>query len=215
VALGVIAEAAASGRSTSIISSNAEAKRWLEFLEDEGVPKNRPFRRLNIAGEAGVGKTTLANEIGPLLGLPVVSVDDVFWNNEETRNKGADGRRQQVNQILAKERWLAEGVYWRTAARLSAAADATLHLDFPSSRIRDQRDARGRPTRPLKEKVIVSTFVFAYPVIYERRLRRALSEIAHRGPIFEVRNDEELEAVRAGLVKGAGVAAADGPVGTE
>jgi hypothetical protein len=214
VALGVIAEALAAGRSASIISSNAEAKRWLAFLNDEGIPTSKTFRKVNIAGEAGVGKTTLAKTLGPSLGLPVVHVDKLFWGNPEAGERGESARSPLIDEVIAGESWLAEGPYWRTSERLAAAADATIYLRFSPERIKRQRQERGDRRRPIGERVSVRVRE-TVPGLSGSLLPGRLSAFAHLAPILEIRNDEELEAVRAGLLRGAGVTAADGPFGTE
>ncbi len=210
----------AAGRGVVVVSSKGEANRWLKHIAEDGLPEARPLNRMNIVGESGSGKTTLANRLGPLLDLPVFSVDELFWEDEETRKGGAKARDRHVDQILSGERWLADGVYWRPAVRFSTVADVTLHLDFPSGRAKRQREARGDSDRALREKMVVSTLLRAYPIVYERLLRRSLSEIAHLAPILEIRNDAELEAVAEGFRRGAEHSTArqspeaDAPVGS-
>lgn len=203
--LRALAEAAARGRYVRIISSKQEAGRWADGLAASDLRTPRPLRKLNISGESGSGKSTLAAKLAPALAIPLVSVDDLFWGDEETRNGGSDARRQQVDSVLARDSWLTEGVYRSVAARLSAQADATVHVDLPPGQAKRQRDARGRPKRPLRERLIVATLRKTNPV-HEHLLRRDLARLAHASAVFIVCSEAEREAVTEGLLRGAELA---------
>ena len=205
-ALGQLAEEIARGRMVAVLSTRAEATRWLDLVTEHGVARERALRRMNICGESGTGKTTLAKRLSGPLGLPMVSVDDIYWDDHPELAPGEPSRNGLIDEVLAREEWLAEGGYWRTAWRLSKVADCTIYLEFSQERVASQKAARNAPhDRPLswRERLAISTARVLYPKANERRVHTKLSEIAHLAPVLDVRNDAELGAVTAGLLRGA------------
>ncbi|MGE3076981.1 MAG: hypothetical protein AB7N24_19810 [Dehalococcoidia bacterium] len=204
MALGQVAEEIARGRVVAVLSSRTEAKRWLDLVATAGAGATRPLRRMNICGESGTGKTTLASKLAGPLGIPMVSIDDIYWGDHTDLEHGEFARSHLLEDVLAREEWLAEGPYWRSAFRLSSLADCTIYLEYPSHRVARQKHERGDSPFSWRERLAVSTAQRIYPKANERRIHTKLSEIAHLTPVLDVRNDAELEAVTAGMLRGAG-----------
>ncbi|PKF77889.1 topology modulation protein [Vibrio sp. vnigr-6D03] len=82
--------------------------------------------RINIAGNAGSGKTTLAKALGEALDLPVASLDGVVWKegwvtaSKEERTRGEQG-------LIEPKSWIIEGV----SKSVRKNADFIVFLDIP------------------------------------------------------------------------------------
>jgi len=82
--------------------------------------------RIHITGNAGSGKTTLANRLGSELGLPVFSLDSVVWQRG-WRKTPQHIRVVAEEQLISAPTWIIEGV----SSRVRRAADVVLFLDAP------------------------------------------------------------------------------------
>lgn len=89
------------------------------------------MRRINILGSAGSGKSTLARRLGEVLHLPIIHLDQLFW---EPGWKKADKAvfRQRVEQAVRGDAWICEGNYpSQTFALRMPGAELTVWLDIP------------------------------------------------------------------------------------
>ena len=87
-------------------------------------------RRILILGSPGSGKSTLARRLGPILNLPVVHLDRLFWKPGwvESEHEAFDTR---VRQALQEPAWIMDGNYGRTLPWRMKHADAIIYLDMP------------------------------------------------------------------------------------
>ncbi|PKP91542.1 MAG: topology modulation protein [Alphaproteobacteria bacterium HGW-Alphaproteobacteria-14] len=88
------------------------------------------MRRVLIIGPCGSGKSTLARELAPLLGLPLVHMDQLNWNPGWAETERA-ALRARVEEVVAGEAWLIDGNYGSTLAPRLERADTVIYLDFP------------------------------------------------------------------------------------
>ncbi len=202
LALERVAEAVARGLHVVVIGSAAEAAAWEASIVLQPRFEPRPLNRLSIAGLSGSGKTTLAECLTPALGLPFVSLDNEFWWKAGDRPRNDRQRTELVEEIASRERWLAEGAYYRSSVTLARSADLIVHLLPHRDVARARRKARGTSAAPLHVRYILKLRRRLYPRIVGDRLGRALSCGAHLAPVLRVYNDEEFEAVVRGLLRG-------------
>ena len=196
--LGLAARALAEGRPLVTIHDTEHAREWVREFKREHVVPLRPLRRIYIVGEAGSGKTTLANELGEKFGVPVTHLDDFFLADPEA---GHDRWQQQVREAAASDGWVIEGVYWRAASILAPQADVTVYFDLPPGVTRERRKARPPgPPMTFKYKVLHALWLTTYPAFESRLLRHNLFEGAGDRPVLRIRNEAEADAVRAGLL---------------
>ena len=88
------------------------------------------MQRLAIIGPGGAGKSRLARELGQRLDLPVIHLDDLFWQPgwvEPDRDEWEALNRE----LVQGERWILDGNYGGTMEIRLAAADTIVFLDPP------------------------------------------------------------------------------------
>lgn len=88
------------------------------------------MQRVLIVGPCGAGKSTLASELGPKLGLPVFHMDKLNWKPGWIKSS-KDEIREKLAAITATDRWLIDGTYGGTLAPRLGRADTVLYLDYP------------------------------------------------------------------------------------
>jgi len=88
-------------------------------------------QRVVVLGRGGAGKSTAAERLGVLTGLPVVELDRHFWNSDLTPMPAREWIQVQEG-LAARPRWIMDGdlgQYDVLSPRL-VAADTVLVLDF-------------------------------------------------------------------------------------
>lgn len=102
-----------------------------KVVPDRGCKEERPLRieamkRIHITGNAGVGKTTLGEELASVLGLPFTSLDSIVWNPGWGRVEPEE-RRKREREVASYEEWIIEGV----SPIIRNSADTIIFLDYP------------------------------------------------------------------------------------
>lgn len=98
----------------------------------EAGDKGDIMRKVAIIGSGGAGKSTLAEQIGVILNLPVHHLDALFWKPDwELVSKEEQTKVQE--RLLQKESWICDGNYNRTMELRFQAADTIIFLDLPRS----------------------------------------------------------------------------------
>ena len=112
------------------------------------------MRRVMIIGPCGSGKSTLARELAPRMGLPLIHMDQLGWQEGWIETPKAE-LHARLADAVAGETWLIEGNYGSTLAPRLERADTVIYLDFPirlclwrlAKRITSHR-GRSRPDMP-------------------------------------------------------------------
>lgn len=86
-------------------------------------------RRILLVGCSGAGKSTLARELGERLDLPVIHLDQHYWNPGWVPTPEDDWDRK-LAVLLRRPEWVMDGGYHRTFPQRLAVADAVLFLDL-------------------------------------------------------------------------------------
>ena len=88
------------------------------------------MKRVCVVGCGGSGKSTFANQLGEITGLPVLYLDIYFWQTGWVERK-TDEWRSIVNDLLKQEQWIMDGNFNGTQDIRFAKADTIIFLDIP------------------------------------------------------------------------------------
>jgi hypothetical protein len=92
-------------------------------------------QRVVILGRGASGKSTLASELGALTDLPVIHLDEIFWNSS-LEPMPSEAWAAAQDEFVQRRAWIAEGdlgPYDVLDVRLRAA-DTVVLLDFSLAR---------------------------------------------------------------------------------
>ena len=90
--------------------------------------------KIRIIGGPGSGKTTLAESLAKEYGIPHYDLDDLQWDNRAGvygTKRDPDVRDAMLNEILLRDDWIIEGVYYAWCRQCFADADRIYLLDVP------------------------------------------------------------------------------------
>ncbi|MGO9873061.1 MAG: hypothetical protein ACLPVY_04605 [Acidimicrobiia bacterium] len=85
------------------------------------------MERVAVVGPGGAGKSTFAEELGRRTGLPVVHLDEHFWQPGWVETPKDDWRRIQ-RELTAGGRWIVDGNYGGTFDVRFERADTVIIL---------------------------------------------------------------------------------------
>ena len=153
------------------------------------------IKRVAVIGCIGAGKSTLARALGEILGLPVVHLDRLWWQDGHYRITGpetvmsrtmdSDAFRQRQRELAREEAWIIDGGYIPDLDIRLARADTVVFLDLPRRvclwRLL-KRHNRRRSDYPegVREGLgwarLLITWIWAYPSKKRPEIQRAIAE---------------------------------------
>jgi adenylate kinase family enzyme len=92
------------------------------------------YRRINVIGTTGSGKTRTAEQIAPRVGLPHIELDALNWDPNWTEVP-LDVFRQRVAQALAGDAWVVDGNYSKARDLIWNRVELVVWLDYSLPRI--------------------------------------------------------------------------------
>ena len=88
------------------------------------------MKRILVIGCPGAGKTYFSKRLSKILNLPLVHMDNLYWNEDKT-SVDLDTLKANLQPYLEKEEWIIDGNYHKTLEmRLPYASDVFV-LDLP------------------------------------------------------------------------------------
>ena len=87
------------------------------------------MERILIIGCSGSGKSWLARELGQKLGLPVIHLDQLWWQTG-WQNVTVEEFDSRLAMALNMDRWIIDGNYSRTMEERLTRCDTVIYLDF-------------------------------------------------------------------------------------
>ncbi len=163
-------------------------------------------KRVLVIGSGGAGKTVLANELGALLGLPVIHLDPLLYDEHWALTPPADFRARQLT-VIGGDSWIIDGTYRGTLAMRLAAADTVILLDLPTRvcawGVLRRRVRYGAGQHPDGVFATASPTFLRHVLTFRRRHRRAvLDAVATHGAraaFVHLTSRDEVRAYVAGL----------------
>lgn len=156
--------------------------------------------------------------MGARLALPVIHLDALHWRPGWVAPARAEWERL-VEDIVAGERWIADGNYGGTMELRLSRADTVIYLDIPRAvcvwrALRRALHHRGRtrpdmaPGCPERVDAAFLWWIWTYSARRRPALLRRLAALPPACRVLHLRSDREVRAFVAGLCPGAGVEAA-------
>ena len=167
------------------------------------------MRRVAVVGPGGAGKSTFARELGRRLGLPVVHLDAHYWKPGWTPTPPAEWGALQA-ELLAGERWVADGNYGATFDLRFGRADTVVVLAPPrlhclAGALRRSLARRGEAVQaagcPERVSADFLRWIWRYPVDSRPRLDAALARHREHLRIVELGSRREAAAFLAALTE--------------
>ena len=89
------------------------------------------MERVIIIGCGGAGKSTLARKLGEKTGLPVVHLDQIWWEPGNWQHLEREEFDVRLLAELEKPRWILDGNFNRTLETRLKKCDTVIYLDYP------------------------------------------------------------------------------------
>lgn len=87
------------------------------------------MNRICIIGGSGTGKTTLSNNLGKQLNIPVYHIDGIHHlENWKIRDK--DERDKIILEKIDEDKWIMDGTYMSTLKKRLEKSDYIIYLDY-------------------------------------------------------------------------------------
>lgn len=87
-------------------------------------------RKIIIIGDAGRGKTTLAEKLARKHNIKFYSTDDFIWKKRFTEMYGKKESKEKITKIFEKGEWIVEGGSLRLLEDGIGKADIIIYLGF-------------------------------------------------------------------------------------
>ncbi|MBQ1566156.1 MAG: adenylate kinase [Clostridia bacterium] len=139
------------------------------------------MKRIAIIGSPGSGKSTFARKLQEKTGLPLFSLDNIWWKPDRTHITREEF--DAVHEAILKTgEWIIDGSYSRTFEPRIRACDTVILLDYDTDVCMQgiiDRVGKTRPDIPWTEQTLDPELV-AIVKTYKERNNPMLSELFRR-----------------------------------
>jgi adenylate kinase family enzyme len=160
------------------------------------------MKRVLIFGCSGSGKTTLAQQMGQITGLPVIHLDQHYWQpgwREPDRNDWI----ARVNQLARGDTWVIDGQYSGALQQRLERADTVIFLDrsrylclWRVLKRLVRNLGRNRPELPegCPEKIDFAflRYIWTYPANKRPRYLGYVQQCRHTKATYILRSNDEV-----------------------
>ncbi len=90
--------------------------------------------KIHIIGCSGSGKTYLAKKLSKKYNIPHYDLDNIYWDNSSEKygiKMEVEKRNKLLQNILEKDAWIIEGIYYKWLEQSFKEADTIYLLDLP------------------------------------------------------------------------------------
>jgi len=90
------------------------------------------MQRILVIGSSGSGKSTFAKRLSAITGIPIVSLDALFWKPGWVESDGAEFR-ERLTEAARQPRWIMDGNYMKNGAGelRRERSDTVIWFDLP------------------------------------------------------------------------------------
>ena len=155
------------------------------------------MKRVVILGPGAAGKSTLAVQLGEITGLPVVELDQLFWQ-PGLRATFREQWRTIQRELVKQDNWILDGdlgPYDAVEIRLQAA-DTIILLDFCLTL------CAWRAFRRSPERFDFWLWLFRYRRQSRPFLMKSIDQHASKAAVHRLRNPKEVDEFLADIAHG-------------
>jgi len=96
----------------------------------EFAKKLKQTNRILVQGSSGAGKSTFSRKLSALLNIPVIHMDQHYWQENWTKPNPEQWYEKQLS-FYDRDKWIIEGgAYKKTLAQRAKASELVIYLDF-------------------------------------------------------------------------------------
>jgi adenylate kinase family enzyme len=160
------------------------------------------MQRVVVLGPGASGKSTFAAHLGEITGLPVIELDEYFWNPGLVPTPAEEWSAKQ-HELAAQDQWILDGdlgPHDVLDVRLRAA-DTIVVLDFSRWR------CAWRAVRRSRENVEFWRWLWEWRRQYRPHVMNVIATQAQGADVHVIRGPRELDRLAAALAAQGGTAA--------
>ena len=88
------------------------------------------MNKIIVVGPSGAGKSTFSRKLGPILNIPVIHLDNIFWKKDKTHISREEFDKK-LGEVIKEPYWIIDGDYSRSYETRMQACDMVIFLNYP------------------------------------------------------------------------------------